>query len=111
MATNFRESCRKIVCVFDVYHIAIIQPNAIAAFFFLVYGDICMSKNTLDDYGDGAYVATATLALLLDVSREKLDMDRFRGTGLPYTKIGKSVRYKIADVRAMLDAGRVEVTE
>ena len=70
-----------------------------------------MAKTTLDDYADGDYVAPATLAPMLDLSREKLDMDRFRRTGLPYTKIGKSVRYKIVDVRAMLNAGRVEVAK
>ncbi|MDD5757981.1 MAG: DNA-binding protein [Desulfobulbaceae bacterium] len=37
--------------------------------------------------------------------------DRFLGRGLPYTKMGKSVRYLIADVVAYMEARRVSTSD
>ena len=37
--------------------------------------------------------------------------DRFLGRGLPYTKMGKSVRYSIEDVVAYMEARRVSTSD
>ena len=40
------------------------------------------------------------LALRWSCSIKKLDADRLRGTGCPYVKIGRLVRYRASDVEA-----------
>lgn len=37
--------------------------------------------------------------------------DRFLGRGLPYTKMGKSVRYSIDDIVAYMEARRVPTSD
>jgi predicted DNA-binding transcriptional regulator AlpA len=39
---------------------------------------------------------------ILSMSEAWLEQSRFRGTGLPYIKIGKSVRYKLSDIQAWI---------
>lgn len=36
--------------------------------------------------------------------------DRFHRRGLPYHKVGKSVRYKLADVISFMEAGRIDTS-
>lgn len=43
---------------------------------------------------------TRTTAAYLDVSEKKLEGDRLKGIGLPYVKMGRSVRYVPSVVRA-----------
>lgn len=37
--------------------------------------------------------------------------DRFLGRGLPYTKMGKSVRYSIDDIVAYMEARRISTSD
>jgi len=37
--------------------------------------------------------------------------DRFLGRGLPYTKMGKSVRYAVEDVVAYMEARRISTSD
>lgn len=37
--------------------------------------------------------------------------DRFLGRGVPYTKMGKSVRYSVEDVVAFMEARRVSTSD
>jgi excisionase family DNA binding protein len=46
---------------------------------------------------------TAELAKLLKLSPRSLEDDRLRGKGIPFVRIGASVRYRASDVRAFLD--------
>ncbi len=39
---------------------------------------------------------------------QTLRNDRFNRRGIPYHKIGKSVRYKLADVIQFMESGRIE---
>ena len=34
--------------------------------------------------------------------------ERFLGKGMPYIKIGKSIRYKLGDIITFMEAGRIE---
>jgi hypothetical protein len=49
------------------------------------------------------------LAPVLGVTVGALAQDRYRGTGIPYTKIGSRIRYLRADVARYLAANRVDV--
>lgn len=41
-------------------------------------------------------------------SMQALRNDRWLGRGLPYYKVGKAVRYSIADLKRYLQKGRIE---
>ena len=42
------------------------------------------------------------------LSQKTLSQHRWKSTGLPYSKFGRSIRYKFDDVLAFMEAGRVE---
>ena len=42
------------------------------------------------------------------LSQKTLSQHRWKSTGLPYSKFGRSIRYKLDDVLAFLEAGRIE---
>ena len=42
------------------------------------------------------------------LSQKTLSQHRWKSTGLPYSKFGRSIRYKLYDVLAFMEAGRVE---
>lgn len=51
----------------------------------------------------------STLCSALNKSNAWAQRHRWAGTGIPYIKVGRSVRYRGADVAAWLDSRRVEV--
>jgi len=51
---------------------------------------------------DAALCGQETVAAVRDCSTSKLERDRWAGTGIPYLKIGSSVRYRKSDVLAFL---------
>jgi len=53
---------------------------------------------------DSEYMTTAELARYLSVSEVKLMQDRARGRGVPFLKIGRSVRYARADVQKWISS-------
>lgn len=48
------------------------------------------------------------VAALVGASEESLSQDRYLGRGIPYTKVGRRVRYLRGDVLAFLAAHRVQ---
>ena len=42
------------------------------------------------------------------LSQKTLSQHRWKSTGLPYSKFGRSIRYNFDDVLAFMEAGRVE---
>lgn len=42
---------------------------------------------------------------------QTLRNDRFKGQGIPYSKVGKSVRYSIQDVEAFMLKGKVQTCD
>ena len=58
--------------------------------------------------GPDAALYPAEVAYLTGKSLRKLEDDRFKGTGIPYHKMGRSVRYRRGDVDAYLAACRRE---
>ena len=53
------------------------------------------------------YVTETELAEMIQRSVQTLRNDRHRRRGLPYIKIGRSIRYDLADVEAYLNECRV----
>lgn len=51
------------------------------------------------------------VAEMLSCSLSKLRADRWLNRGVPYTKIGRGVRYQEADVLRFVEAHRVETSE
>jgi excisionase family DNA binding protein len=50
------------------------------------------------------YLTTEQVAELLQVSVIKLAQDRMRGRGLPYFRLGRTVRYARAEIESYLAA-------
>jgi len=54
------------------------------------------------------YLTEREVSALTGLSLSKLRMDRMNKVGIPYSKLGKSVRYLRADVHRYMEACRVE---
>ena len=58
-------------------------------------------KNNISDFWSASKEALfnqKTIANVLQVSEAKLERDRWQGGGIPYLKLGKTVRYRKRDV-------------
>ena len=53
------------------------------------------------------YLTEREVAQLLSCSLSRLRQDRHKSRGLPYSKMGRSVRYSVADVSAYMTKCRV----
>lgn len=53
---------------------------------------------------------TDQAAALLNCTRRKLEIDRIKGGGIRYIKIGKCVRYNLRDIERYLQANTVSST-
>lgn len=56
---------------------------------------------------EAEYLTTEQVAKLLQVSPLKLAQDRVYGRGIPYFRLGRTVRYARAEIQAYLAAHRV----
>lgn len=56
-----------------------------------------------------SFFPETVVSVVAGMSTAKLALDRMARTGIPFYKIGASVRYKAGDVRDWLDQRRVEV--
>lgn len=68
-----------------------------------------MGKDTKIDEKAQQWLSEHSVARLLEVSLSKLRQDRFHRRGLPYYKVGKSVRYLLADILAYMAKRRINV--
>lgn len=62
--------------------------------------------NLLQEYEhapDWALFSQETLAAIRDCSLATLERDRWAGTGVPFVKMGRLVRYRKADVQTWLE--------
>ena len=58
------------------------------------------------DAPPGAYFDQRTMLAVLRCSAAKLERDRWLGIGLPYSRFGRRVLYKKADVVALLERNK-----
>lgn len=56
------------------------------------------------------FIDTAAAAKLTGISQSTLEKWRCAGTGFPYIKVGRCVKYALGDVRAWMNAHRVMST-
>ena len=54
------------------------------------------------------YLSPKQAARLTGYTEKALERRRQRGNGPPYSKVGKSIRYAVADPQAWMEAGHVE---
>ena len=54
------------------------------------------------------YLTSAQTARMTAFSDKALEAHRSRGTGPPYYKVGKSVRYRASEVRAWIESREAE---
>jgi predicted DNA-binding transcriptional regulator AlpA len=54
------------------------------------------------------YMTEKEVALITGLSLSKLRQDRHACKGIPYHKVGRSIRYSVADIKAFMDECRVE---
>jgi excisionase family DNA binding protein len=52
------------------------------------------------------FMSTGEAALLLGIQKETLDVWRARGKGPAFFKIGRSVKYNLADVKRFINEAR-----
>ena len=52
---------------------------------------------------DSALFAQETVAAIRDCSMATLERDRWVGSGIPFIKVGRLVRYRKTDIRAWLE--------
>lgn len=58
-----------------------------------------------------AYFSTPDVAVVARCSDEKLERDRWRGAGIPFSKFGRQVLYRKADVLDYLERNRREFAD
>ena len=54
------------------------------------------------------YLDTVQAAAYVGLTRKQMEHLRVRGGGCPYSKIGRHVRYRVADLDAWMASGRVD---
>lgn len=57
------------------------------------------------------YITEKEVSKRIEVSLAKLRNDRYLGRGLPYYKFGNTVRYSASDIKAFMDAHRIETQD
>lgn len=69
-----------------------------------IWGERCIVMPILQDQ----FLDTAQAAYELGYSKSSLETWRGEGTGPVYHKTGRRVRYKLSDLNAYIEAGRVQ---
>lgn len=44
---------------------------------------------------------------LFNINKHTLQRDRFNGTGIPYVKLGRRVRYKVEDIQKYIERNTI----
>jgi len=63
------------------------------------------THQALDDLPPSQLISVIKLALATDTSRSFWDMRRHRGQKPAFVRIGRSVRYKVSDIRDFISRG------
>ena len=57
------------------------------------------------------FLSEAEVAKILSISRASLQQNRWLNRGIPFLKVGRSVRYAVTDLQAFIEANRVATEE
>ena len=57
------------------------------------------------------FLSEIEVAKILNVSRATLQQNRWLNRGIPFIKVGRSVRYAVTDLQAFIEENRVDPEE
>ena len=57
------------------------------------------------------FLSEAEVAKILSISRATLQQNRWLNRGIPFLKVGRSVRYAVTDLQAYIEENRVATEE
>ncbi len=57
----------------------------------------------------GQWLSEKDVARLIGISVSSLQKHRFKRSGIPYVKLGRTVRYSLADVYAYMDTHKIKL--
>ena len=60
------------------------------------------------EYTEPRYLTEIEVSEITRLSLSTLRNDRFRGQGIPYIKIGRSVRYSLQDVVEFMESRKIQ---
>ena len=63
----------------------------------------------LNEKNQNQWLTEVDVSLLTKISLSTLRAHRFYRKGMPYSKVGRSVRYSLADVAAFMESRRVTI--
>ena len=63
----------------------------------------------LNEKNQNQWLTEVEVSLLTKLSLSTLRAHRFYRKGMPYSKVGRSVRYSLADVAAFMESRRVTI--
>lgn len=66
-----------------------------------------MAQSTIVEMQPVRYLSEKKVAELTGFSLSKIQQDRFYRRGLPYVKLGKAIRYSLADVIAFMESHKI----
>ena len=69
-----------------------------------------MGNETQSNHSDKEFGTEADVERITGRKRRTLQKDRCQGRGFPFYRFGRQIRYDLREVRAVVRAGRVEVT-
>ena len=69
--------------------------------------NILKENNVENNSSHPLYLTERDVAKILSCSLSRLRQDRHKSRGLPYSKVGRSVRYSVADVETYMAQCRV----
>ncbi len=71
------------------------------------YGDKLQPMEELMQAAEVRYLDEVEVARITGRKIQSLRNDRFKGKGMPYVKLGRSVRYSLSDVVAYMEARKI----
>lgn len=57
------------------------------------------------------YLTEKEVSEMTRIAPQTLRNNRFRGLGIPYCKIGKSIRYALSDVIQFMERGKIKTSQ
>ncbi|MBP9811360.1 helix-turn-helix domain-containing protein [bacterium] len=66
--------------------------------------------HSAENIGNQLFVSEEELVRLFGLSRSYWQKSRVRGGGIPFYKIGRSVRYRLSEVEAFFESNRANST-
>lgn len=73
----------------------------------LFHNSLVAAKGQQCSLAQQFFITEKQVAAMMGISLSKLQKDRFYGRGIPYSKMGRSVRYALPDVQQYMESCRI----